>query len=893
MRMTPLFLAVGFAACASAPTTSANRAPAPPAKPGAAAPATPATRPSTGAQAPQPPQEPQGERPAGAGEPPAGRTPPAADPRPYDKVITKDAVTDDGMFKVHRIKEKYYYEIPAALLGKEMLWVQQIAKTSFGVGYGGQALGSRVVRFERRENRVLLRAVYYDMIADPKLPIAGAVAAANNSPILMAFNVEAFGKDDAPVIDVTRLFTTEVAELSARARLRARGFDASRSFIDRVVSFPTNIEVEATHTYTIPAEAPSGAPQAPPSPFAPQGMRGNSGTVVMHYSMVKLPDQPMQPRLMDRRVGYFSVGTQDFGRPDHKVAQRRYITRWRLEKKDPQAAISEPVKPIVYYVDPATPTWLVPYVKRGIEKWQSAFEEAGFKNAIVSREAPTKEQDPDWSPEDARYSVVRWLPSTTENAVGPHVNDPRSGEILESDIQMYHNIMNLQRSWYFTQAGALDPRAKKLPLPDDLMGELVEYVVAHEVGHTLGFQHNMKASSTYPIEKVRDKEWVRTMGHTPTLMDYSRFNYVAQPEDGIALKDLIPGIGPYDKWATMWGYKPIPGANSPDAEKKTLDEWARAQESTPWLRFSTAASGGSDPGDLTEAVGDADAVQATTLGYKNLARVADMLLPAATVEGEPWDDLSELYTRLVGQWATEGNHVTAIVGGFSTQQLHGGQPGLSFTPLPRARQVEAVRFLNESVFATPTFLIRPDILRRIEPQGAIDRIGAGQRRILTSLLATARLQRMVEQEAIDGAAAYKATDMLADVRRGLWRELSADRISVDPYRRALQRSYLQLFDERLNGRQAVGGDVRAFFRGELQSLDTQLRNAQTMPTADAAARMHLADARQQIQRILDPRFAPAEASAGGALGGRPGVGLDEELAEWLRQQTLTCWPEMP
>jgi hypothetical protein len=284
-----------------------------------------------------------------------------------------------------------------------------------------------------------------------------------------------------------------------------------------------------------------------------------------------------------------------------------------------QAAISEPVKPIVYYVDPATPTWLVPYVKRGIEKWQSAFEEAGFKNAIVSREAPTKEQDPDWSPEDARYSVVRWLPSTTENAVGPHVNDPRTGEILESDIQMYHNIMNLQRSWYFTQAGALDPRAKKLPLPDDLMGELVEYVVAHEVGHTLGFQHNMKASSTYPIEKVRDKEWVRTMGHTPTLMDYSRFNYVAQPEDGIALKDLIPGIGPYDKWATMWGYKPIPGANSPDAEKKTLDEWARAQESTRgcFLHRRRAPTPRPDRGCR-----HADAVQATTLGQES-RRVAD------------------------------------------------------------------------------------------------------------------------------------------------------------------------------------------------------------------------------------------------------------------------------
>ncbi len=914
MRVTPLLLAVTFAACASA-TTSANRAPDTPAKPPATGPAAsaspaapttaraprgpasgqrgsgPATAPTAPGGEAQPPQEPQGERPPGGGEPPAGRTPPAAEPRPYDRVITKDAVTDEGMFKVHRIKEKYYYEIPASLLGKEMLWVQQIAKTSFGVGYGGQSLGSRVVRFERRDNRILLRGVYYDMTADPKLPIAGAVAAANNSPILMAFNIESFGKDDAAVIDVTRLFTTEVAELSARSRLRARGFDASRSFIDRVVSFPTNIEVEATHTYTVPPETPAGgAPQGPPSPFAPQGMRGNSGTVVLHYSMVKLPDQPMQPRLMDRRVGYFSVGTQDFGRPDHKVALRRYITRWRLEKKDPNAAMSEPVKPITYYVDPATPTWLVPYVKRGIEKWQAAFEEAGFKNAIVSKEAPTKAEDPDWSPEDARYSVVRWLPSTTENAVGPHVNDPRSGEIIESDIQMYHNIMNLQRSWYFTQAGAVDPRARKLPLPDDLMGELVEYVVAHEVGHTLGFQHNMKASSTYPIEKVRDKEWVRTMGHTPTLMDYSRFNYVAQPEDGIAVKDLIPGIGPYDKWATMWGYKPIPGANSPDAEKKTLDEWARAQEATPWLRFSSAESAGSDPGELTEAVGDADAVKATTLGYKNLARVADMLLPAATMEGEHWDDLEELYGRLVGQWATEANHVTAIVGGFATQQLHGGQPGMPFTPISRARQVEAVKFLNDSVFATPAFLIKPEILRRIEPMGALDRIGAAQRRSLTSLLGTARLQRLVEQEVLDGAAAYKATDMLADVRKGVWRELGADSVAVDAYRRNLQRAYLQLFDERLNGRQAVGGDVRAFFRGELQALGTQLASAQAKPAANAATRMHLADARQQVQRILDPKFPLVEAAAtAGGLGGRGG--LDEELEEWIRQG-LACWPEI-
>ena len=510
MRMNPLLLSLAIAASAVPATAS-----------------------------PQPPQDPQGDRPQGAadGQPGGGgRQQPAAEPKPYDKVITKDAVTDEGLFKVHRIKEKYYYEIPASMLGKEMLWVSQIARTSLGVGYGGQALGNRVVRFERRDNRVLLRAVLYDMVADPKLPISLAVNAANTSPILMAFNIEAFGKDDAPVIEVTRLFTSEVAELSARTRLRARGFDASRSFVDRVTSFPENIEVEATHTYTIPLETPGANPQAPANPFAAQGMRGNSGTVVLHYSMVKLPDQPMQPRLFDERVGYFSVRMEDFSRPEHRVPERRYVTRWRLEKKDPNAAISEPVKPITYYVDPGTPAWLVPYVKRGIEKWQVAFEEAGFRKAIVAKDAPSKAEDPDWSPEDARYSVIRWLPSTIENASGPHVHDPRTGEILESDIQMYHNVMNLQRAWYFTQAGPLDPRAKKLPLPDDLMGDLVEFVVAHEVGHTLGFQHNMKGSSEYPFDKLRDKEWLHTMGHTPSIMDYSRFNYVAQPEDNIPVK---------------------------------------------------------------------------------------------------------------------------------------------------------------------------------------------------------------------------------------------------------------------------------------------------------------------------------------------------------------------
>jgi hypothetical protein len=342
----------------------------------------------------------------------------------------------------------------------------------------------------------------------------------------------------------------------------------------------------------------------------------------------------MMPRLFDERVGYFTQGLTDYGTDEHRSVETRYIVRYRLDKKDPNAALSEPVKPIVYYVDPATPKKWVPFIKKGIEDWQPAFEAAGFKNAIIAKEAPAN--DPDWSPEDVRNSVIRWLPSTTENASGPNVHDPRTGEILESDIQFYHNVQNLAKNWYFVQVGPLDPRAQNLPLPDDLMGELMRYVVAHEVGHTLGFQHNMKASSTYTIAQVRDPKWVKEMGHTPTLMDYSRFNYVAQPEDKIDPADLIPKIGPYDKWATHWGYAPIPSAKTPDQEKATLDKWAREQDEKPYLRFSTEGQGGVDPGDNTEAVGDGNAVEATRLGMKNLARVSEMLLKATSSKvGDP------------------------------------------------------------------------------------------------------------------------------------------------------------------------------------------------------------------------------------------------------------------
>jgi hypothetical protein len=810
-------------------------------------------------------------------------------------VITKDAKTDDGVFKIHTIKDKIYYEIPKSELDTEFLWVSQIAKTTLGVGYGGQAAGNRVVRWERKGNRVFLRNISYDVVADPRLPVSRAVQASNNDTVIMAFNVEAIGKDDAAVIEATRLFTSEVTEFSARTRLRARGFDASRSFIEKTKSFPTNIEVEVSQTYTSPPDlnpAGGGGPQPAPNPFA-QGMRaGTNATVVMHYSMVKLPEHPMMPRLFDDRVGYFSIRKYDYGLDEQRAAERRFITRWRLEKKDPNAAISEPVKPIVYYVDPATPSKWVAWIKKGIEDWQPAFEAAGFKNAIIAKEAPSKEEDPNWDPEDARYSVIRYLPSTIENASGPHVNDPRTGEILESDIQYYHNVMNLLRSWSFIQVGPLDPRFKKLPLPDDLMGRLVEYVVAHEVGHTLGFQHNMKASATYPVDKLRDIQWLKTMSHTPTLMDYSRFNYVAQPEDNIPLEQLIPQIGPYDKWATMWGYKPIPGAKSPDDEKKTLDEWAREQDSKAYLRFSTADARGSDPGENTEAVGDGDAIASTTLGLKNLKRVSDMLLPATTHQGEPYDDLEELYGRMLGQWATEMNHVTAIVGGFNSQQKHGGQDGVRFVIVPKEKQAAAVRFINENAFATPAWALKADILRRIEPAGALARVNAAQERVLNSLLSNTRFDRLIEQEAIDGMASYKPPDFMSDVRRGIWSEIEAGPVKIDVYRRNLQNSYIDLLSAKLNGRPAVIDDYRALIKAELRDLSNAIGAA--MPRAvDRQTRAHLADVRDQIAKALDPKFAPPAAPAALAFpfGIDDGITSNSDSSSIENFSWSDCWPD--
>ena len=783
--------------------------------------------------------------------------------QPYDRVITDEAESDEGIFTVHKVDDDWFYEIPVSELGTEFLWVGRIARTAIGTGSGGQKLDERVVRWERQGDRIFLRNVLYDIVADESLPISKAVHQSNTEAILQAFDIVALGEDEESiVINVTALFASEVPEFSARTALGARGFDRRRSYVDRMMAFPENVEVRAIQTYTRPADTGGGRRGGG---RGGGGMRPGSATIEMAFSMVKLPEEPMMPRLFDERVGYFSVSQDDYGTEEHRMAERRYITRWRLEKQNPEAEISDPVKPIVYYVDPATPSQWVEYVKQGVEDWQPAFKAAGFSNAIIAREAPSKEEDPDWSPEDARYSVIRWLASDVENASGPHVSDPRTGEILESDIQFYHNVQNLLRDWYFVQAAPLDPRAQTLPLPDDLMGELLQMVVTHEVGHTLGFQHNMKASSTYPIENIRDPKWLAEMGHTPTLMDYSRFNYVAQPEDNIPAELLIPRVGPYDLWATRWGYAPIPGAATPGDELPTLDRWAREQEETPWYRFSTSGSSASDPGNLTEAVGDSDAVRATELGVMNLERVMDILLDATEEVGQNWDDLEELYGRVLAQWVREMNHVGALVGAFDSRQIHGGQDGVRFNAVPAQRQAEAVRFLNEKAFQTPSFMVRPEILRRIEPSGVLTRIRNSQRSVLSFLLDSGRFTRLVEQKAIDDTA-YGAEQFLADLRQGVWSELDSDDVTTDAFRRNVQRVYLDLLDSRINGNNSGFNDMRALLSAELRTLSSQVGSSMRN-VEDQATAAHLNDVQMQIAAILDPSIE------GGSAGGGP-TGFD-------------------
>ncbi len=585
--------------------------------------------------------------------------------------------------------------------------------------------------------------------------------------------------------------------------------------------------------------------------------------------MILLPKVPMKRRYADERVGWFSRGQTDYGRDAQKSETVTYLDRWRLEVKDEDmekfknGELVEPKEPIVYYIDRATPKKWIPYIKQGIEDWQKAFEAAGFKNAIIAKEAPTVEEDPDWSPEDVRYSVVRYLASPIPNANGPHVSDPRSGEILESDINWYHNVMSLLRNWFFVQTAAINEDARGVEFKDEIMGRLIRFVSSHEVGHTLGLPHNMGSSVAYPVESLRDPEFTAKYSTAPSIMDYARFNYVAQPEDGDVA--LMPNIGPYDKYAIEWGYRPILDKSAED-EKKTLDSWILKHAGDPIYRFGAQQSGVIDPSSQTEDLGD-DAMLASTYGIKNLKRIVPNLIEWTAEEGKDYEDLETMYEQVLAQYNRYMGHVTANIGGVVKTTKTYDQEGPVFVHVPAEKQKRAMEFLQNQLFDTPEWLIDQDIFNKIEFDGNVERVRSTQERTLNNLLDFGRMARLIENEEVNGSKAYGLLDMMDDLRSGIWSELRSGR-SVDTYRRNLQRAYIDRMEYLMTEEQpniparyrswitrsnvdVAQSDIRPVVRGELKRLQRDLRNSLGR-SRDTMSRYHLQDALERVNLILDP-----------------------------------------
>ena len=764
----------------------------------------------------------------------------------YTDVITEDAITTEGLFKTHMIKEKLFYEIPNDMLGREMLLLTRIARTATGVGYGGSKTNTSTVRWEKRNDRIMLRLVSHQNVADDTTAIAGAVRNSNFEPILDAFDIEVLSEDStATVIDVTSLFTGDLPMLGLasfqRSAYGVRRLDGDRTYIVRANAYPRNIEVRRVVTYD--------------ATQAPTNSAGNTLSMEMAHSMLLLPDDPMEPRLCDERVGFFSNTRTDFSLDTQRAETRCFITRWRLEPSDPEAyargELVDPVEPIVYYIDPATPPKWVPYLIQGVNDWQVAFEAAGFSNAIVGREAP--KDDPDWSPEDARYSVIRYLASDVQNASGPHVHDPRTGQILESDIQWYHNVMNLLRNWFFVQTAAVNEDARGVEFDDEVMGELIRFVSAHEVGHTIGLQHNFQAHSAYPVERLRTR-FVCENGVSSSIMDYARFNYVAQPGDDTC---VYPVVGPYDKFAIEWGYRQFPGSDR-DSEMEPLRAMVVDKQREPMYRFSSPT--GADPTVLTEAIGD-DAMRASDYGVENLKRITDRLVDWTREDGEDYSNLEEIYNNVVSQWSRYTGHVVTNIGGVAQVRKRQGQRGVPFEMIPKGDQERAMDYLDRQVFTTPAWMLDSDILDRFQGTGTVDQVGSRQSSALNQVLNVTRMKRLVEQEAFHGNRAYTLGEMLNDLRESIWREAMNGR-ATDAYRRNLQRAYLDRMKDLMMDDNAMASDVAPFARGQLMTLMDELASA-SMNNRHEATRLHFVDAVIRIETMLDPANNVAPAGGGG------------------------------
>ncbi|MDG1344249.1 MAG: zinc-dependent metalloprotease [Flavobacteriaceae bacterium] len=771
----------------------------------------------------------------------------------FEEIITKEAITDKGLFDIHKVKEKYYYEINDTLFGREMLMVTRIAKTASGLGFGGGKQNTQVLRWQKKDNKILLRVVSHNVVASDSLPVNEAVLNSNFEPILYSFKIESKGIDStSTLIEVTKLFSEDVKPLgfpqSRRKGYKISSLNSKKSFIESIKSYPENIESRHVKTYNS---------SSPPS-------NSSTGTISLEInnSMILLPKVPMKRRYFDQRVGWFARSQVDYGLDVQESKSLKYLDRWRLEVKDEDlekfknGELVTPKKQIVYYIDRATPVKWRKYLKQGIEDWQIAFEEAGFKNAIIAKDPPTKEEDPDWSPEDVRYSVVRYLASPIPNANGPHVSDPRSGEILESDINWYHNVMTLLRNWFFVQTAAINEDARGVSFDDEVMGRLIRFVSAHEVGHTIGLPHNMGSSSAYPVDSLRSATFTKKYGTAPSIMDYARFNYIAQPEDkGVA---LMPDIGVYDKHSVRWGYRPIPDAKTAKDEKKTLDKWIRDNENSMMHRFGSA---GIDPSSQTEDLGD-DAVKASEYGILNLKRIVPNLNKWTSEDGKDYSDLQTMYGQVLSQFNRYMGHVSSNIGGVYQYYKTYDQEGPVYTHVKKSHQKKCMNFLNDQLFETPTWMIDNNILNKIEFAGITNRIRSTQSRTLNSILDFGKMARLIENEAINGKTAYTLIDMMSDLKEGIWKELYTHK-TIDVYRRNLQLAYLDRISYIMNEEQ---GSIPSWARGRVTSVKVSQSDIRTVAIgqllelkkdikkhknrSDKMTKMHLDMAMAKINKIL-------------------------------------------
>lgn len=767
----------------------------------------------------------------------------------YSEIITDKAETDEGLFTFHKVDDKYYFELPESILEKEILIVSRISGHVKNLNFGGAGMKSRpqqVIRFQRKDNSILIRSVSFNSVADENLPIYRSVVNNNFEPVIHSFKIEALGRDSSSyVIDIKDFFTSDIPMIGAlsenqRKNFKIRSVDKKRSVVNWVKAFPENVEVRHILTYTGTA--------------LPDNQLTGSLSIELNQSMILLPDDPMVPRFHDERVGFFSIQQLDYGLDEQKAARRRYITKWRLEPKDWDAfdrgEAVEPVKPIVYYIDPATPEVWRPYLKRGVEDWQTAFEKAGLKNAIIAKDPPSPEEDPEWSPEDVRYSVIRYIATDIQNAVGPHVHDPRTGEILESDILWYHNVMNLLRNWFLIQTAAINEDAQKVKFDEALMGELIRFVAAHEVGHTLGFPHNMGSSVAYPVDSLRSPSFTATHGTAPSIMDYARFNYIAQPEDGVT--NFYPKIGEYDDWNVWYGYRPIRNINSPQEEEDQLNAWIKEKGDNPLYRYGRQRRGAVDPSAQTEDLGD-DSMIASELGIRNLKRITGQLINWSSEDGKNYAELNELYRNVMAQYNRYAGHVTTNVGGVYEYYKTSDQDGAVYVHTSKDKQKRAIQYLNEQLFATPTWLVNEDILGRIQQDGIVDQIKGLQTRYLDRLFNADRVKRVIENEALNGNDAYTSVAMMDDLRRGIFSELRRAQ-AIDTYRRNLQKAFVEKLGELVNteDEDIRTTDIPSLARGTLTTLQGQVRSAAGRYT-NTISKYHLQDLNKRIGQILDPK----------------------------------------